>query len=39
LIRIAVAREAAQAAPLIGSFTGATSDFLSLIVNVEVTAE
>jgi transglutaminase-like putative cysteine protease len=39
LIRIAVAREAAQAAPLIGSFTGAPSDFLSLNVNVTVTAE
>ncbi len=39
LIRIAVAREAAQAAPLIGSFTGTPSDFLSLTVNVEVTAE
>jgi transglutaminase-like putative cysteine protease len=39
LIRVAVAREAAQAAPLIGSFTGAPSDFLSLTVNVEVIAE
>jgi transglutaminase-like putative cysteine protease len=39
LIRVAVAREAAQAAPLIGSFTGAPSDFLALNVNVEVTAE
>jgi transglutaminase-like putative cysteine protease len=39
LIRIAVAREAAQAAPLVGSFTGTASDFLSLTVNVEVTAE
>ncbi len=39
LIRVAVAREAAQAAPLVGSFTGTPSDFLSLTVNVEVTAE
>lgn len=39
LIRVAVAREAAQAAPLIGSFIGAPSDFLSLQVDVEVTAE
>jgi transglutaminase-like putative cysteine protease len=39
LIRVAVAREAAQAAPLIGSFTGSPADFLSLTVNVEVTAE
>jgi hypothetical protein len=34
-----VAREAAQAAPLVGSFTGATNDFLALQVNIEVTAE
>ncbi len=39
LIRIAVAREAAQAAPLIGSFTGTAGDFLVLKVTVEVTAE
>jgi transglutaminase-like putative cysteine protease len=39
LIRVAVAREAAQAAPLIGSFTGTPADFLSLDVAVEVTAE
>jgi transglutaminase-like putative cysteine protease len=39
LIRIAVAREAAQAAPLIGSFTGTAGDFLALNVTVEVTAE
>jgi transglutaminase-like putative cysteine protease len=39
LIRVAVAREAAQAAPLVGSFTGTPTDFLSLSVNVEVTAE
>jgi transglutaminase-like putative cysteine protease len=39
LIRIAVAREAAQAAPLVGSFTGNPDDFLSLNVAIEVTAE
>ena len=39
LIRVAVAREAAQAAPLVGSFTATAADFLSLDVNVEVTAE
>jgi transglutaminase-like putative cysteine protease len=39
LIRVAVAREAAQAAPLIGSFTGAADDFLALNVTVEVMAE
>jgi transglutaminase-like putative cysteine protease len=39
LIRVAVARQAAQAAPLVGSFVGTPTDFLSLTVNVEVTAE
>jgi len=39
LIRVAVAREAGQAAPLVGSFTGAADDFLALHVTVEVTAE
>jgi len=39
LIRVAVAREAAQAAPLVGSFTGAADDFLALNVTVEMTAE
>ena len=39
LIRVAVAREAAQAAPLAGSFNGAAEDFLALHVAVEVTAE
>ena len=39
LIRVAVAREASQAAPLAGSFTGMTSDFMSLFVNVEVIAQ
>ena len=31
--------EAAQAAPLVGSFTGAADEFLALNVAVEVTAE
>jgi transglutaminase-like putative cysteine protease len=39
LIRVAVAREAEQAAPLVGSFTGTPADFVALEVNVEVTAE
>lgn len=39
LIRVAVAREAAQAAPLVGSFTGNPDDFLSLNVAIEVAAE
>jgi len=39
LIRIAVARDARQAAPLVGSFTGAADDFISMQVSVEVTAE
>ena len=38
LIRVAVARDAAQAAPLSGSFTGATADFLGMTVDVTVTA-
>ena len=39
LIRVAVAREAAQAAPLVGSYTGDPDDFQSLSVAVEVPAE
>ncbi len=39
LIRVAVAREAGQAAPLVGSYTGSSTDFLALNVKVEVTAE
>ena len=39
LIRVAVARDAAQAAPLTGSFTGAPADFLGMKVEVEVTAQ
>jgi transglutaminase-like putative cysteine protease len=39
LIRVAVARNAAQAAPLAGGFVGEPGDFLSMDVTVEVTAE
>jgi transglutaminase-like putative cysteine protease len=39
LIRVAVARNASQAAPLAGAFTGTPDDFLSMHVTVEVTAE
>jgi transglutaminase-like putative cysteine protease len=39
LIRVAVAREAAQAAPLVGSFTGSTGDFVSMDVSIDVKAE
>jgi transglutaminase-like putative cysteine protease len=39
LIRVAVARDALQAAPLAGSFTGAPTDFVSMSVEVQVTAE
>ena len=39
LIRVATAREAAQAAPLVGSFTGTPGDFLALNVTIEVAAE
>src|SRR5271170_930621 len=39
LIRVAVARNAAQAAPLAGEYVGDPGDFLSMNVTVEVTAE
>jgi hypothetical protein len=39
LIRVAVARAAEQAAPLVGTYTGTTGDFLAMDVDVEVTAE
>ena len=39
LIRVAVAREAAQAVPVVGSFKGPAGSFLSLSVNVTVTTE
>lgn len=38
LIRVGVARDPGQAIPIDGSFTGATNDFLSLEVSVEVKA-
>jgi hypothetical protein len=34
-----VARDASQAAPLVGSYNGTPDDFVSMQVNVEVTAE
>lgn len=39
LIRVAVARDAAQAVPVAGSFKGPAGSFLSLSVNVTVTTE
>lgn len=39
LIRVAVARDVTQAAPLTGSFTGAPGDDLGMSVDVTVTAE
>jgi transglutaminase-like putative cysteine protease len=39
LIRVAVARDASQAAPLAGSYNGTPNDFVSMTVNVQVTAE
>ncbi len=39
LIRVAVARDASQAAPLIGSYGGAPEDFVSMSVEVRVAAE
>ena len=36
LIRVAVARDATQAVPLTGSFTGATDDYLGMTVDVKV---
>jgi transglutaminase-like putative cysteine protease len=39
LIRVAVARDASQAAPLVGSFVGTVDDFESMTVDVAVTAE
>jgi transglutaminase-like putative cysteine protease len=39
LIRVAVARDASQAAPLVGSYSGAPEDFTSMLVEVKVTAE
>jgi transglutaminase-like putative cysteine protease len=39
LVRVAVAREAAQAVPVVGSFSGPAHSFLSLSVDVKVTTE
>jgi transglutaminase-like putative cysteine protease len=39
LIRVAVARDAGQAVPLVGSFKGSRGAFLSLTVDVTVTTE
>lgn len=39
LIRVAVARDASQAAPLTGSYNGEPSDFVSMSVEVQVAAE
>lgn len=39
LIRVAVARDASQAAPLVGTFKGAADDLESMTVSVQVTTE
>ena len=39
LVRAAAVRDPAHAAPLAGSFTGFSADYLGMTVNVEVTAE
>lgn len=39
LIRVAVARDASQAVPLAGTFTGKADDFVSIAVEVTVTTE
>lgn len=39
LIRVAVVRDASQAAPLVGSYQGAPGAQASMVVNVQVTAE
>jgi transglutaminase-like putative cysteine protease len=39
LIRVAVARDASQAAPLAGTFNGAPQDLLSMTASVKVTTE
>ena len=39
LIRVAVARDASQAAPLTGSYNGEPGDFVSMSVEVQVAAE
>ena len=39
LIRVAVTRDPSQAIPIVGSFNGASSDFLGMNVEVTVTAQ
>jgi transglutaminase-like putative cysteine protease len=39
LIRVAVARDPAQALPLSGTWTGSQTDYLGMDINVDVTAE
>ncbi len=39
LIRVAVARDASQAAPLVGTFNGSPDDLLSMTIDVKVTTE
>jgi transglutaminase-like putative cysteine protease len=39
LIRVAVARDPSQAAPLVGSFRGGTDAFVSMSVEIDVTTE
>ena len=39
LIRVAVVRDASQAVPIAGSYTGAPDDFISITVDVRVTTE
>lgn len=39
LIRVAVARDASQAAPLVGTFKGGADDLVSMTVSVQVTTE
>jgi transglutaminase-like putative cysteine protease len=39
LIRVAVARDASQAVPLLGTYTGQPDDFISMTVDVKVTTE
>jgi hypothetical protein len=38
LIRVAVTRDIAQAAPITGSFVGTADSYLGMTVNVSVTA-
>jgi transglutaminase-like putative cysteine protease len=38
LIRVAVTRDPKQAIPMAGTFTGATTDFLGMTIEVKITA-